>query len=276
MSVYNPQINQSFLEQLEIMSTDIRQQKKDIAAAKLAAQTAQGTALTAQGTATNAITIGQAAQQAADAVSTAVQTVVGTVETLSVEMVRKFTSQPIEAAAFVLDAVRGYYYATVSHGLGDAAPDIEVYDADKDKQRMQSLIVDNNTIELELDAEDLASNSFPLTCIVLGKNTPSPVGVGLAGEPIPGRNDVVRYNANSLNGTVEYGDGNTWSTIDGLQPVLTAYLGTDAFVHVEMKDGTFQVITPGTWNYVPSSAAAYAAATDVSMGAVLLGTGSAN
>ena len=165
MSVYNPQINQSFLEQLDIMSTDIRQQKKDLALVNYAATAAQNTA-------TSAVSIGQAAQAAADAVSTTVQTVIGTVETLSGEMVRKFTSGPIESTAFVLDSARGYYYATISHLLSDSAPDVEVYDNNKDKQRIQSIIVDLNTIELELDAEDLANNSFPLTCIVLGKNTP--------------------------------------------------------------------------------------------------------
>ena len=98
------------------MSTDIRQQKKDLAAAK-------AIAVAAQGAASNAISIGQAAQQAADTVSNAVQTITGTVETLSVEMVRKFKSGPISAVAFELDAVAGYYYALVSHMLGDAAPE---------------------------------------------------------------------------------------------------------------------------------------------------------
>ena len=149
----------------DIMSTDIRSQKIAIAAVK--AET-----LAAQDTANSAMTIGQLAQQAADTVSTTVQAVIGTVETLSGEMVRKFTSQPIAAAAFIFDPARNYYYATVSHILGDLTPDIEVYDFNKDKQRIQSIIVDLNTIELELDAEDLENNSFPLTCIVLGKNAP--------------------------------------------------------------------------------------------------------
>ncbi len=102
-----------------------------------------------------------------------------TVQTISAEMVRKFTSGPIAAAAFVLDSVSGYFYATVSHMLGDAAPDVEVYDNDKDKQSVQSILVDNNTIRLELSANEMATNSFPLTCICLGKNTPVSTGVGL-------------------------------------------------------------------------------------------------
>ena len=165
MSVYNPQINQSFLEQLDIMSTDIRSQKLAIAAVK-------SEAIAAQDTANNAMSVGQLAQQGVDTISNTVSAVIGSVETLSGEMVRKFTSQPIEFSAFILDPVRGYYYATVSHGLSDAAPDIEVYDNNKDKQRVQSIIVDLNTVELELDAEDLSHNSFPLTCIVLGKTAP--------------------------------------------------------------------------------------------------------
>ena len=166
MSVYNPQINQSVLEQLDIMSTDIRSQKLAIAAVK--AET-----IAAQDTANNAMGVGQLAQQGVDTVPNTVSAVFDRVETLSGEVVRKFTSQPIDAAAFVFDSARNYYYyATISHALGDATPDIEVYDDNKDKQRIQSIIVDLNTIELELDAEDLANNSFPLTCIVLGKNTP--------------------------------------------------------------------------------------------------------
>ena len=168
MSVYNPQ-HQSFLEQLDTMSTDIRQQNADLAAAR-------AIAIAAQNTASNATSIGLAAQQAADTVSNAVQIITGTVDTLSAEMVRKFKSGPIAAVAFELDAVAGYYYALVSHMLGDAAPDIEVYDNDGDKQRIQSTIIDSNTIRLELDSEDLASNAFPLTCICLGKTTPSDVG----------------------------------------------------------------------------------------------------
>ncbi len=171
LSVQNDNSISSTITQLftDIMSTDLRQQKISIAAVK-------AEAIAAQDTANNAMTIGQLAQQAADTVSTTVQTVIGTVETLSGEMVRKFTSQSIEAAAFVFDPVRNYYYATVSHLLLDLAPDVEVYDTEngkpKDKQRIQSIIVDLNTIELELDADDLANNSFPLICIVLGKNAP--------------------------------------------------------------------------------------------------------
>ena len=156
----------------DIMSTDLRQQKIAIAAVK-------AEVLAAQDTANNALTIGQVAQDSAnnaqgsaDSAMSAVQLVSGTVQTLSGEMVRKFTSQPIEAVSFVFDPVRNYYYATVSHLLGDLAPDVEVYDNDKDKQRIQSIIVDLNTIELELDGDDLTNNSFPLTCIVFGKTEP--------------------------------------------------------------------------------------------------------
>jgi hypothetical protein len=178
MSVYNPQTSQLFLEQLDTMSTDIRAQKKAIADALLAAQSAQGTANnavmignTAKATADAATTIGNTAVAAADAAATAVQVISGTVQTISAEMVRKFISQPIDAASFVLDVVSGYYYATVSHMLGDAVPDVEVYDNDKDKQAIQSILVDNNTIKLELTAADMQSNAFPLTCICIGKDT---------------------------------------------------------------------------------------------------------
>lgn len=229
MSVYNTRINQSFLEQIEIMSTDIRQQKKDIAAAKAAAQVAQGTAQDAQGTAANAVTIGQAAQQAADLVSGAVQVITGTIETISVEMVRKSNSGPIAATAFILDAVRGYYYATFVHGLNDAAPDIEVYDADKDKQRIQSIIVDNNTIELELDAEDLASNSFPLTCIVLGKTAPAPSFVMMPGG---------EFTYRLLNGVVQRGNGVGENFSDIYMNVVTAFLSADSRVYAYLADGT--------------------------------------
>lgn len=149
----------------------------DIRAQKLAAKAARDAALSAQSTANTALNVGQAAQSIADAAASALQAISGTVVTISAEMVRKFNSEDIPQSAFVLDAVSGYFYATVSHMLGDAAPDIEVYDADKDKQQIQSIIVDNNTIKLELDPDDMASNSFPLTCIVLGKNTPVSTGV---------------------------------------------------------------------------------------------------
>lgn len=237
------------------MSTDIRQQKKDIAASKAAALAAQTAAQAAQGTATNAVSIGQAAQLAADTVSTAVQTVVGTVETLSVEMVRKFTSQPIEAAAFILDAVRGYYYATVSHGLGDAAPDVEVYDNDKDKQRMQSLIVDNNTIELELDAEDLASNSFPLTCIVLGKNTPVQPVIAWLMTPGSGREFGISSQIvySRLVGTIEADLSNLFVG------VVNAFLQGNR-LYVELVDGSFHYKEDGLWTDMVILQPEYAAA----------------
>jgi hypothetical protein len=197
MSVYNPQIPQSFLQELENMSTDIRQQKKDIADAKAAAQAAQGTA-------NNALNVGQVAQSVADAAASALQVISGTIETISAEMVRKFNSDAIPQSAFVLDPVTGYFYATVSHMLGDVAPDIEVYDADKDKQRIQSIIVDNNTIKLELDSEDMASNSFPLTCIVLGKNAPDSPVTG-AWEPMPGGDRDFRLLNGNLENTTDMG-----------------------------------------------------------------------
>jgi hypothetical protein len=197
MSVYNPQIPQSFLQELENMSTDLRQQKKDVAAAKAAAQAAQSTANTA-------LVTGQTAQSVADAAASAVQVVSGTVQTVSAEMVRKFTSAPIAATSFVLDVARGYYYATVAHMLGDSAPDIEVYDNDKDKQRIQSIILDNNTIELELDADDMATNSFPLVCIVLGKNSPVQPVLG-AWEPMPGGDRDFRLLNGNLENTTDMG-----------------------------------------------------------------------
>ncbi len=226
MSVYNPQTSQTLLEQLDNMSSDIREQKKIAAEAKAAALAAAQAAQAAQGTANTALSTGQAAQSIADAAASAVQIVSGTVQTISAEMVRKFTSSPIAAAAFVLDAATGYYYATVSHLLGDAAPDIEVYDADKDKQRIQSIIVDNDTIKLELDAEDMASNSFPLTCIVLGKNTPVPTGVGLGtGYDIQMFGTAVK---------VQRPDGTLVTLEEGGTDLIYAYNGR---VYIQMQDG---------------------------------------
>lgn len=201
------------------MSTDLRQQKKDVAAAKAAA-------LAAQSTANTALATGQTAQSDAAAVAAAVQVVSGTVQTVSAEMVRKFTSAPIPATSFVLDAIRGYYYATVSHMLGDAAPDVEVYDNDKDKQRIQSIILDNNTIELELDADDMATNSFPLTCICLGKNTPvQPVVIEDEGTLIPTTNFYVKREGGQVKvraiGSTEWDNFGNTSDIARIKVMLT-------------------------------------------------------
>ena len=172
------------------MSTDIRDQKKAIADAVALGQAAQGSANTAR--------------NIADAAASGLQVISGTVQTISAEMVRKFTSGPIAAAAFVLDSVSGYFYATVSHGLGDAAPDIEVYDNDKDKQSVQSILVDNNTIKLELSDNEMATNSFPLVCIVLGKNTPVEPVLG-AWEPMPGGSRDFRLLNGNLENTTDMG-----------------------------------------------------------------------
>ncbi len=142
----------------EIMSTDIRAQKKAIEDTLAAAQAAQSSANTAQG--------------AADTVAASLQNAVGTIQTISTEMVRKFTSNPLSSNDFYLFTENGYFYATVNHGLNDSTPDIEVYDNDKEKQSIQSMVVDSNTIKLELSANEMATNSFPLICICVGKSSP--------------------------------------------------------------------------------------------------------
>jgi hypothetical protein len=246
MSVYNPQIPQSFLEQLEVMSTDIRAQKKAIADALAVGQAAQGTANTAQ--------------SAAEAAASALQVVSGTVTTLSAEMVRKFKSEPIAAASFVLDAVSGYFYATVSHMLGDATPDIEVFDNDGDKQAVQSILVNNDTIKLELSAAEMASNSFPLTCICLGKNTPVP-GVGSNGIQLPGGTDLIRYNSAINGGTIEYSlnGGDNWAVIDNAATIAQSYLASDGVIFNASGDGvTFTKVIPGQWLLLPTDGGRFA------------------
>jgi chaperonin cofactor prefoldin len=245
MPVFNPN-SQILLEQLQTMSTDIRTQKQKIE---------------------QAIALGQAAQNAADAAASAVQVVSGTVQTISAEMVRKFTSQPIQSAAFVLDEVSGYFYATVSHLLGDAAPDVEVYDSDKDKQQIQSIIVDSNTIKLELSAADMASNSFPLTCIVLGKNTPttSPVNPG---EAIPGTTFIARFQAS--NNSVEYDAGSGYTQIAGTDGSLEAFIGADSWIYIQRPNDEYFKVLPGMWALSPTDGGNYAN-NKADVAAILLG-----
>ncbi len=78
---------------------------------------------------------------------------------ISTEMVRKFTSNPLSSSDFYLFPENGYFYATVNHGLNDSTPDLEVYD--NDKQEIQPMVVDSNTIKLELSANEMTTNSFP-------------------------------------------------------------------------------------------------------------------
>lgn len=221
------------------MSTDIRAQKKAIQDAINLGQTALQT--------------GQTAQNAADAAASAVQVISGTVQTISAEMVRKFTSAPIDAAAFVLDAVSGYYYATISHMLGDAAPDIEVYDNDKDKQSVQSIVVDNNTVKLELTSADMTSNSFPLTCIVLGKNTPVTPGVGEAGIAVAAKPGWMARYTPGLKQVQKQLDAMGWVNIIDSANILEARLGADGTVHTKDEAGNYQYafIDGGAW--VPSN-----------------------
>ena len=94
-----------------------------------------------------------------------------------------------------------------------------------------SLIVDNNTIELELDAEDLASNSFPLTCICLGKNTPD----SDLGALMPGGTSTYRLRSGSVERLSSNG-GTEWSTV--YNNVVTAFLSADSRVYAYLADGT--------------------------------------
>jgi hypothetical protein len=222
MSVYNPQTSQSLLEQLEVMSTDIRAMKKAAADAAAAAQVAQSTANTAQSAANIAQSAANTAKSVADAATAALQTITGTVQTISAEMVRKFTSEPIESSAFVLDAASGYFYATVSHMLSDPKPDIEVFDNDGDKQAVQSILMDNNTIKLELSANEMATNSFPLTCICLGKNTPDQPVSG-QWNPIPGGVGDLRLVNGVLQKTLDMGV----TVSDLVMGVLEAFICTE-------------------------------------------------
>ena len=123
---------------------------------------------------------------------------------------------------------------------------------------MQSLIVDNNTIELELDAEDMATNSFPLTCICLGKNSPvTPVAGGW--EAIPGDIGELRL----LNGNVERSlDGGLTverQVFPGLIAV-EAFIGANSRVYARLDNGGFVETQIGIWTVQSSEGGDFNAA----------------
>lgn len=116
-------------------------------------------------------TAAQTAQTAANTNASGIQSALGVIAATASEMVRKFT-RPVLATEFRVDD-DGFYKATVTHNLGDKTPDIEVFDAQGEKQLVQSIARGRNNIELELTSSNMTDNSWPLQVIVMGKFDPS-------------------------------------------------------------------------------------------------------
>lgn len=145
------------------MSTDIRATKQAIADNLAATQAAQAAANTAQSSAV-------AAQNTSDTNSASIQSALDTIAVNAGAMVRKFGPVAITAAEFTLNSISGFYEHLLTHGLLDEAPDVEVIDSQREKQIIQSIGVDANSVKLELTVSDVANNAWPLYAIVFGKS----------------------------------------------------------------------------------------------------------
>jgi hypothetical protein len=169
MSVYNPQNSQSFLQELENMSTDIREIKATFTTSAAATQAALDAANAAQAAADLADSKAVAAQDSSASNLESIQNAEQSISSMNQAMVRKFGPIAIAANQFVLNSTTGFYEYLLEHGLQDEAVDVEVLDAQREKQLIQTIGVDAYGVKLELSASDVSSNSWPLYAVAFGR-----------------------------------------------------------------------------------------------------------
>ena len=225
MSVYNSQSSNSFLQEIEIMSTDIRALQQ-IAADNLAAsQTAQATANTAQATAS---------------INTdSIQSALDTIAINAGAMVRKSNPVAIASNEFVLNASSGVYEYVLTHGLNDEFPDVEILDSQREKQLIQSVGIDANSVKLELTAGDIAQNAWPLYAIVLARP-----GTVLPIAPVVSlfkRLGITNHWYQLVGTTLKYSpDGVTADTNMDNYNVLQAFMLTNnGQIYIKYNDNTY-------------------------------------
>lgn len=151
------------------MSTDIRATKQAIADTLAATQAAQAAANAAQAAADTAQSSAVAAQNTSDTNSASIQSALDAIAVNAGAMVQKFGPVAITSSEFIQNTFSGAYEYYLSHGLNDEAPDVEVLDSQREKQIIQSIGVDANSVKLELTASDMTDNAWPLYAIVIGK-----------------------------------------------------------------------------------------------------------
>ena len=221
------------------MSTDIRATKQAIADNLAATQAAQTAANTAQAAANTAQSSAVAAQNTSDTNSASIQSALDTIAVNAGAMVRKFGPVAITAAEFTLNSISGFYEHLLTHSLLDEAPDVEVIDSQREKQIIQSIGVDENSVKLELTVSDVANNAWPLYAIVFGKSG-SVLPVAAIASMFK-RLGTTNHWYQLVNGTLDHSiDGNTIETPMVFLNVVEGFMLTNSgMVWVKLNDGTY-------------------------------------
>lgn len=218
------------------MSTDIRATKQAIADNLAATQAAQLAASNAQLAADNA-------QSLSSVNSSGIQDAITNMNQIAGLMVQKFGPASIAASAFTLNAASGYYEYVLTHNLNDEAPEVNVVDAQRERQLIQDTGIDENSVKLELAPEDMTSNAWPLYVTVLGK----------PGSTIPNANLFKQIQPAGawyrlLNGTLDYSLNGT--TVDVPMVFLTVseafMLTIPGTVWVKLANGTYYTFNGAT------------------------------
>lgn len=221
------------------MSTDIRAIKQTAAQLLAATQAAQQTADNAVLAANTADSKAVTAQSVADTNAQEIQAAMTAIADNAANSVQKAGPIAIEADEFTLNSFSGFYEYYLSHGLNDEAPDVEVIDAAKEKQLIQSSGVDANSVKLELTADDIAGNQWPLYAIVIGKPG-SVLPIAGNGAPWVAIANNVRYFQRSGDRIDSSIDGVTVETPMVLLNVVSAYLTTiSGRLYAAFNDGTY-------------------------------------
>lgn len=130
------------------------------------------------------------------------------------------------------------------HGMNTIAPGVEVFDAGGDVQTVQTIVIDDDTLQLEFSQLEYDGNNFPLAVSIQAKNSPVVYVPGLW-EAIPGDIGELRL----LGGKVEY-------TLDGgatiTREVFPGRIASEALiansrVYATVENGDLLETLIGTW-----------------------------